>query len=266
VKILWARFSFMTSEAWVASLENIKGHEISTLIYDHFVPPDRALLDSVDAYRPDLVLYTGMADWERTPSPSTFRRIRKQAKIIHLSGDLSDPPYRPYLDRYAAEDCFDLNVNLDGNRSWERSPMDLTTISPTSPAHYRCRNERPLVERPVAFGFAGGFASPSRAAFIHRWQAECGLVIPPRDERYGSYQAYADFLLDCRLIPNVPFSGSDNSRQVKGRVVETGLARACLLDHVESAARDWFTPGSTTGNTRTRMMPSSRRNGCWLIP
>jgi len=134
-----------------------------------------------------------------------------------------------------------VSVNIDGNPNWTCGDNDLTLLSPTAPQFYQ--EPRPLTERPILFGFAGGYSSPSRATIINRLALDCGLVIPPRNERYGSYQDYANFLLNVRLVPNVPFSGSDNSRQVKGRVLESGLARCCLLEHDSSAAKDWFTPG-----------------------
>ena len=68
------------------------------------------------------------------------------------------------------------------------------------------------------------------------------MQIRPREETYGTYRRYSQFLLETAITVNIPFSGSDNSCQVKGRVLESGLARVCLLDHVSSASKHWFTP------------------------
>ena len=100
-----------------------------------------------------------------------------------------------------------------------------------------------LKDRLIPFGFCGGCASPSRWEIIGWLVDNAGLQIKPREEVYGTYARYAAFMQECAITISVPFSGSDNSRQVKGRVLESGLARTVLLDHVSSAAKNYFTPG-----------------------
>lgn len=102
---------------------------------------------------------------------------------------------------------------------------------------------KPLKDRLVPFGFCGGCASPSRWEIIGWLVDNAGLQIKPREELYGTYARYAAFMMETAITISVPFSGSDNSRQVKGRVLESGLARTLLLDHISSAAKNWFTPG-----------------------
>lgn len=364
MKILWLAFSDMTSEPWITSLS---GHDIARVNYNTMpIPCDRAVLDAVDRFSPDLVLYTGMAGGPHIPAPSTLRRIRAKAKLVLLTGDLCDPPWWPFLERYRADQCVDLVVNIDGNHEWphreeqgvrilwlapsdmtteatiagltqdrshmtvihrydkgprpvDRSMLDiadatqpdlivylgqnggpfvpaestlarlkgkapsvnlvfdgcdstwtallnqyarrdtftlavnidggmewpgsergLTLLTPVSPHFYA--NPPPLHARPIDFGFAGGYASKSRADIINHLIAKAGLVIHPRNERYGSYQGYADFMKSCKIVPNVPFSGSDNATQVKGRVVEAGWASCCLLEHRSAPTDRWFRP------------------------
>jgi hypothetical protein len=242
VKILWASFSFMTAEPWHASLKYwAEGrHDVAVCWYD-YLQPDHDLLDAAYDFRPDIILYTGMADWNKTPSLSTFRRLRKYAPIVHISGDLSDPPYDPYLKRYGEDGTFDLTVNIDGNDEWNRhGAKGITLLSPTAPQFFE--GAKPLCERSIDFGFAGGLGSPSRREIVEHLQKEAGLVVKPYDNRWGSYADYARFLMDCKIVLNIPFSGSDAVRQVKGRVLEAGLAGCVLLDHVESASSHWFTP------------------------
>jgi hypothetical protein len=245
MKILWVSFSYMTAEPWHASLHywnRGKANEIGTCFYDPHLD-ENMLLNSADYMRPDVILYTGMADWDKTPALSTFARLRRYAPIVHLSGDLSDPPYDPYLKRYGEDGTFDLTVNIDGNDEWNRhGAKGITLLSPTAPQFFD--NPRPLADRSIDFGFAGGLGSPSRRDIVEYLQKEAGLVVKPYDNRWGSYADYARFLMDCKIVLNIPFSGSDAVRQVKGRVLEAGLAGCVLLDHVESAASKWFDPGT----------------------
>lgn len=237
-KALWISWSFITGEPWHKSLEAYLGHESPIHWYDRSYPCDRGCLDAADRERPDVIIYTGMAAWEKTPTIDTFRRLGKTAPIIHISGDLSDPPYIPYLEVYNEAKCFWRSVNIDGNDEWPKGPNDITTLSPIAPQFFT--GAKPIAERPINFGFAGGYSSPSRQEIINPLVAHAGLVLKPYDHRYGTYQAYADFLMKCKIVLNIPFSGSDAVRQVKGRVLESALAGCCLLDHAESKARKWF--------------------------
>jgi hypothetical protein len=239
VRIHVIGFEYCTIEPWLASLDYLARHDVSVTWYTRETPCDHIILNDVFAAQPDIILYTGMADWDKTPSLSTFRRLRKYAPIVHISGDLSDPPYDPYLKRYGEDGTFDLTVNIDGNDEWNRhGAKGITLLSPTAPQFFDA--PKPLADRPIEFGFAGGLGSPSRREIVDFLVREAGLVVKPYDNRWGSYADYARFLMDCKIVLNIPFSGSDAVRQVKGRVLEAGLAGCVLLDHVESAAKHWF--------------------------
>lgn len=241
MKILWLSWSYITCEPWRASLESLRQHEISTCWYDRLPQPmDRGIMDAVDRTEPDVVLYTGMADWSKTPSSNTFRRIRSKCPIVHISGDLSDPPCHEFLYAYKDAECFTLTVNIDGNDDWPKWGKDYTALSPTAPQFYL--KQKSIGIRDIDLGFAGSFSSPSRAEIINHLRNNAGMVIKPYNQAYGSYQEYASFLMRCKIVPNVPISGSDAVRQVKGRVLESGLAGCCLVDHVTSKASAWFEP------------------------
>jgi spore maturation protein CgeB len=51
------------------------------------------------------------------------------------------------------------------------------------------------------------------------------------------------FLASVRLSVNVPFSGTEATMQVKGRVIESALAGACLMEAKGAPTARWFTPG-----------------------
>jgi hypothetical protein len=242
VRIHVIGFEYCTIEPWLASLDYLARHDVSVTWYTRETPCDHIILNDVFAAQPDIILYTGMADWDKTPSLSTFRRLRKYAPIVHISGDLSDPPYDPYLKRYGEDGTFDLTVNIDGNDEWNRhGAKGITLLSPTAPQFFA--DPKPLAGRPIDFGFAGGLGSPSRREIVEYLQGAAGLVVKPYDNRWGSYADYARFLQDCKIVLNIPFSGSDAVRQVKGRVLEAGLAGCVLLDHVESKSQNWLAMG-----------------------
>lgn len=242
MKILWITFSDMVAQAIVQSV-NVEGeHDVRLLFYNRVgTPTDQHMLRAVEEFKPDVAIYFGMAGGPLIPQPETLKAIRRKTRLVHILGDASDPDWWPLLNQYALHECFDCTVNIDGNPEWPAQEHDLTLLTPHDPRFYL--DPRPLVERPIPFGFCGGYASPSRARIINHLIEKRGLVINPRNEQYGHYDDYANFMMSCRIIPNVPFSGPDHSMQVKGRVLESGLARCVLLDHEQSAAKRWFTPG-----------------------
>lgn len=239
MKVLWLSPSDITTEPVILSLTgcNLEIHR-----YDrNGLPVDRAILDRADQVKPDLILYTGQNNAPYMPQVETFLRLRQIAKTVLICHDGSDATWIPVLEEYHARDAFDLVVNIDGNTVWPQRPQDFTALTPIPPESYR--NLSGLSDRPVDFAFAGGYSSQSRRDIVEHLLAHAGLVVPRRNEQYGSYAEYARFLRRCRIVLNVPWSGSDNAVQVKGRVLEAGMAGCCLLEHETSAARHWFNAG-----------------------
>lgn len=228
----------MTTQPVMGGLESLERHDITTVVYNHLPSIDGGFLDAVDNVRPDVVLYLGNNDPRLMASNRTFQKMRKLAKTVLLAFDASDATWTPVLESYRNEECFSLTVNIDGNDNWPKGSRDYTALTPTDPRPYR--DQTHLGERPVRFGFAGGYSSPSRAEIVNYLRAEAGLVVPKRDEVYGSYRAYARFMASCQFVLNVPFSGSDNAKQVKGRVIEAGMAGCVLLEMTGAATENWF--------------------------
>jgi hypothetical protein len=242
MRVLWVTINDMTAEPWHRSLESLSEHQIVKVWFGNpiFGPADDRILRAVKEFNPDAVIYTGYpATNPLAPKPETFYNIG--ARKIFLAGDLSDPPWQEFLLPFRQAGAFDRYVNIDGNPAWETGPCDITLLSPIAPQYYN--DPSPLIHRPYRIGFAGGYSSPSRAVFIDTLRRSGGLTLHTRDERYGSYGDYAMFLRKCKMVFNVPFSGSDGSKQVKGRVLETAMAGALLLEHEESPTSLYFTPG-----------------------
>ena len=242
MKIFFISTRDMLCEPIHTGLQSLEAHDVQLFWYDRAqVPTDRAILDAADQCGPDLILYTGRPSGPHKPARDTLKRLRKQSPTVLIVHDATDKDWIPVLKEYRQHETFTVTVNIDGNDSWSKGPKDFTALTPIDPRFYPA--PVPLDARPVLFGFAGGYASPSRAKIINYLIEKAGLVVPRRNETYGSYQAFADFMMSCRVVLNVPFSGHDTGNQVKGRVIETGLARACLLEQGDSPAYQWFNRG-----------------------
>ena len=239
MKLLWLAVSDMLCEPLHRGLTDLSEHDVCFHWYDRgYLPPDQGMLNAADTFKPDAIIYTSRHAGPTLASTSTFLRLRKIAPTIHMLHDGSEALWKPLLHEYREKEVFTVTVNIDGNSDWESGPNDITALTPIAPSFYA--NQKPLLERPIKFGFAGGYSSPSRREIVEYLVEHAGLVIPPRNEKYGSYQAYADFLCSCQIVLNVSYTGSDNDTQVKGRVIETGLAGCVLLDNYLSKSWKWF--------------------------
>lgn len=242
MRILWLSPSDMTTESVITGLDSLGEHTAHVFRYDRCgFPVDRGMLDMADRMRPDVILYIGQNNRPFLAANDTFKRLKKIAPMVMLAFDASDRTWTDIMRSYCEEDCFTLMVNIDGCDDWPKREQDFTALTPTNPEFYR--EQIPLLERPIKFAFAGGYSSQSRREIVEYLAKHAGLVIPPRNELYGSYQRYADFMCQTQIVLNVPWSGSDNASQVKGRVLEAGWAGCVLLDHESTAAKDWFRSG-----------------------
>lgn len=237
MKLLILRTHDMTTEPVVGGLESLELHDVRQYVYDEGpLPVDGSFLDAADIVRPDAIILFGSNDPRFMASASTLQRLRKIAPLCLLAFDGSDASWIPVL-RDTWRDCFDMVVNIDGNDSWPKGPKDYTALTPTD--HRPYQEQQPLLDRPVKFGFAGGYSSPSRRNIVEFLVERAGLVIPRRNEQYGSYAAYARFMCSCQIVLNVPMSGNEQM-QVKGRVLETGAAGGVLLEMAGSKSDRWF--------------------------
>lgn len=245
IKLLWILFNYNTSEPWRDSLLDLNAYDVRIHIYNEPpLPSDNGILDAVDRFKPDLIVYTGTAGGPEIPSPATLARCRKAAPTVFLSGDVGDPPWWPYIAEYRKHECFDLYVNFDGNDNWPKGPRDYTCLSPIAPKFF-ARGDRPLKDRAIEFGFCGtyahGDANDPRRKILDPLRA-AGLVLKPWSRDYHTYHTVGRFLTNVKITVNMPWSGSGQVTQVKARVFEAGLAGCVLIDHVDSQARHWYKP------------------------
>lgn len=246
----------------------LPGNEILAVRYTNRKPRkggvvEKGLLDAevyqaaVD-YQPDFIVYIG-SRWGEIVAIETLQALnRNVAPTVHLCSDAADHPWHDLLEEYAAKGCFALQVAIDGNRAW---PLEgrggLTALTPFDPSRFG--EPRPHAARPIVFGYGGNMggknaaegAPPERVSKRRKILDACiagGLKIRVREDEgtsqfTASYQAFADFLGQCRITIDIPFSGTEQHMQVKGRVVEAGMCGCALLEHRGAPAKDWFTAG-----------------------
>lgn len=214
---------------------------------------------------PDLILYTSAWEGDFVPLNSTLCALNEIAPTVHFCYDGSDPPWWPQMQQFEKDGCFRLTVNIDGGHVWPggkdwrydrwntgpiqaASPLPpikngLTLLTPLDPRAFD-GVQVPFNVRPFSVGYAGNAGGWIRNALVQRLQHELkGLfAFKQRDDNLGSYNHYCTFLRHCRVSISVPFTGSNATYHVKGRVLESGYAGACLLEWKNDATRAWFTP------------------------
>ena len=205
---------------------------------------DAALYAKLRELQPDLMVYIG-SRWGVQPSTATLARINAQvAPSVHICSDAADPPWWDLLREYHEAGAFALQVAIDGNDQWPGAQNGLTLLTPIDAKHFG-NGATPHVARAVACGYAGnqGAVGGNRNMVLQEVAFYNLVTMRLRDDAPGSYEAMCAFLCDSRMSLNIPYSGTETVFQVKGRVVESGLAGSCLLEVAGSPTNKWFTPG-----------------------
>lgn len=210
---------------------------------------DAELISHVKHVVPDLIVYISAWGATFSPSPEALEQIHAMAPVVHMVFDGADPPWWKPLAEMESWGVFDLTVTIDGAHDWPGGkdwkggspPLRnaLSLLTPISPQYYP---KQPLAfdERPFPIGFGGNVGSYARKGVVERLQQEnMPFILKMRDD--ASYQHYATYLSNCQIIVNVPLTGSGERKHVKGRVIETALAQACLLEWNNPLLREWFT-------------------------
>lgn len=219
------------------------GHDVTVIQYDDRpVDHQDGILLQVKTLAPDATVYLGAIEkYHGRPvlTIDNLLKLRDIAPTIHICGDASDEPWWEWLDRYEHAACFDAQVSIDGNprtpiAGFRNGLVRLTPIDPRPFAQQLAWNNR---ERKSAF--VGGKGHSERAELIDYlvghgsadWLAG------------GSYNEMAAAMGSRRILINSPMNGSGTGDHVKGRVIEAGFARACLLERKNDQTERWFVPG-----------------------
>jgi hypothetical protein len=152
------------------------------------------------------------------------------------------------LAHYHQAGAFALQVAIDGSRKWPLCASQMTCLTPVDPAWFP--DQFPHTARPVACGYPGnpGSGAGSKRTGMLSALLSCkpeGRLIDLRirSNLPHTYESYCDYVSKCRMVLNIAHSGTEVAMQVKGRVVEAGLAGACLLESKGAPTSDWFRPG-----------------------
>lgn len=229
MKVLWLYSGSMNCEPIASTLPG----DLFDFSKNPEDDPHTKTLEKVEEVKPDLIIYAGAAEGPYFIKAETVSQMK--APVIHFCCDASCPGWSPGLQYYRETVPFVFTVNIDGNDNWLKGPRDLTMWCPLDPSFYK-----PL-PKTIPFGWAGGLGSPDRKKMIS--EISDIVKVAPRNETWGSYHEYADFLSSCKITLNMARSGSGKSLQTKNRVREAGYAKCLLLEERGAPTSNWFTLG-----------------------
>lgn len=226
--------------------------------YRH-IPRERCAMDAdmlleAKVQKPDVIIYVSAWQGDFVPLNETLGELNSIAPTVHFLCDGGDPPWWPQLAEFERRGTFTLTVNIDGATVWpggehwtgllDRTSNGMTLLTPVDVSKFAAPNPLAFHERPFGIAYAGNRGQPIRDALVGRLQSIRGFQFRERDQHPFSYQQFAEFLKLSRISVNVPFTGSQTARHVKGRVLESGFAGCCLMEWKNDSTRHWFAPRS----------------------
>lgn len=229
---------------YLESLECLNLGPCSMLRYDAPEETDATVYVKAKAFAPDLIVYIGGC-FGKQPATHTLARINGDiAPMVHICSDASDAPWWGLLRQYHQAGAFALQIAIDGNPAWPLADSQMTLLTPINPAHFN-GSVKPHSEREYVCGWAGNAGSEGgrRRMILTELMLRNLLRVRMRTDAADSYDSMCAFMGNCRMSLNVSFSGTEQAMQVKGRVIETGLAAGVLLELKGSPTSQWFTPG-----------------------
>ena len=244
LKTLFLSTSSNETTKYLESLACLNLGPCEMLRYDAPNETDESVYAKAKEYAPDLVVYIGGC-FGKQPATATLARINsKIAPMVHICSDAADAPWWPLLREYHLAGAFAVQVAIDGNANWPGAEVGMTLLTPIDPEHFN-GSVKPHAERDYVCGWAGNAGSEGgrRRAILTELMLRNLLRVRMRNEETDSYNGMCAFLGNCRMSLNIPYSGTEQAMQVKGRVIETGLAAGVLLEVRGSPTAQWFTPG-----------------------
>lgn len=232
-------------EKYAISLRNLKLGEVGMLQYDRVDSSDQVLYAKIKEFAPDLVVYIG-SRWGKQPSIAVLSSINEKiAPLVHICSDAADIPWHDLLRDYHMAGAFSLQVAIDGSHKWPCSSTQMTALTPVDPALYP-KEPKPHAERTTVCGYGGnqgGGDASRRTQILTALLMERLLDVRIRSALPFTYEAYVNYLATLRISLNTAFTGTEMAMHVKGRVLESALAGACLLETKGSPTNYWFRPG-----------------------
>lgn len=243
MKTLFLSTSTNETDKYKEGLTSLQAGEVHTILYDTTIS-DTDLYRAAKELQPDLIVYIG-SRWGKQPATATLAQLNsKVAPAVHLCSDAADQPWWDLLMEYHYQGSFAVQVAIDGNRKWPLADTQLTLLTPVLPSDFPDGNKA-HADRAAACVYAGNTGGPgSQRRLILSDLLQFKLIsLRVRSDLPFTYDSYCEYLSAARMSLNVSFSGTEMAKQVKGRVVESGLAGACLLELQGSPTAEWFQPG-----------------------
>lgn len=203
--------------------------------FDYLKPINgKELVSAARKSSPNVIFYIGAGAGCYTPGIPLLKTFRTIAPSINICFDAVEVQWHNLLEIYKKNECFDLQVSIDGTYA---PGIDLVTLAPVIATAF----EGDDPERDIRCGLSGNMGSDDPRALIIRPLVKEGLVeFRVRDVIGDGYKEHVDFMRRCEVIINTSFSGSGKCHQVKQRVSETAFAGCALLDMAAAPTRKWY--------------------------
>jgi len=197
---------------------------------------DWQAVEAAQEIRPAVIFYIGACSGPGNPRYDALRSIRAVAPTVNIVSDAADRPWHGPLENYRRQNCFDLQVAIDGAH---HAPVDLATLTPVDPAPFRDQG----APRDIRCGFSGTVGRwNTRSEIVNALEWFGGLTVRRREAADG-YASHAKFLRRSRILLNTSWTGTGLAHHIKGRVIEAGWAGCALLESHKSPIGEWFAPG-----------------------
>jgi len=230
---------------YMDSLANLKYGPCEAMPYDAPGLGDEILYGRVKEWNPDLIVYIG-SRWGKQPSISTLARMNTNiAPSVHICSDAADPPWHDLIREYHTCGAFSVQVAIDGSHKWPTADSNMTALTPVDPALFP-KTLLPHSERTIECGYAGnagGGPASKRTVLLGELLRHRVLDLRIRSNLPYTYEAFCVYLTKLRMSLNIAFTGTESTMHVKGRVLESALAGAMLLETKGSPTSYWFRPG-----------------------
>jgi len=203
------------------------------ITFDYLKPIDgEGLVKAAKESSPDVIFYIGAGAGCYTPGIPILKAFRTIAPSINICFDAVEVSWHALLENYRRNECFDLQVSIDGN---DAPGIDLVTLAPVVATMF----EGDGPERNIRCGLSGNMGHGIRARIVNPLVEEGLIEFRFRDVVNG-YEDHVNFMRRCEVIFNTSFSGSGKCHQVKQRVSEAAFAGCALLDMAAAPTRKWY--------------------------
>lgn len=214
-----------------------EGYVVSTFKYDELPHECHSeIVDMLKAAAPDCIVYIGAIEqYHKKPVPmiDVLKSFREIAPMVHICPDSAETVWRPLLEEYERQGCFDAQIGIDG---YKAAPAGVVPC--LAPVDFRLFKPKPWKERTTDFGFVGPYNGTFATAVLRYGSSHANA----KWLREGSYDEVAAFLCDCKFVVNSAWDSTEQFGHVTPLVSDTAAAGACLIESMNDETSKWFDP------------------------